>query len=235
LHIPAAAAGRSIRPYDSRAISARNTEKERWAYNVSGGSKVRASIWGNHLHIEGVLCDIIKDIIPRPSGKDASSQNDNKARNWASAARGRYITRETFSAGFSRTECADLKYDFRGRPCGRNASVDFDFLHKATAQLSTTEYQAQLDMRTAFSNAMYLRNVCMTQKGYLGLVPISAMIGDLICLFLGGQVFYCLRPSANVEHEYEYIGEVYVHGLMDGEAMGWVRDGRAKVENFVLV
>jgi hypothetical protein len=44
LHIPAAAAGRSIRPYDIRAISARNTEKERWAYNVSGGSKVRASI-----------------------------------------------------------------------------------------------------------------------------------------------------------------------------------------------
>ena len=228
LYIPAAAAGRAIIPYDRREVSALNSETQRWAYNSSGGSKLRASIYSNRLHIEGIHCDVIKDIIPRPSGIRASSQKDPRARNWASAARGKYLTGEPFSAAFSRTECADLKYDARNHACGRNGSIDFEFLHRARDQLSSAEYQAQTTMRLAFNNAMNLRNVCLTQRGYLGLVPSSAMVGDLISIFLGGQVLYCLRRRAIVEHEYEYIGECYIHALMDGEAMNWVRDGRAR-------
>lgn len=46
---------------------------------------------------------------------------------------------------------------------------------------------------------------------------------------------YCLRPMVNVEHGYEYIGKHYLHGLIGGEAMTQVKDGRAKVDQVFLV
>ena len=54
-----------------------------------------------------------------------------------------------------------------------------------------------------------------------------------MCILLGGQVLYTLRyPGAG--DEFEYIGEAYVHGLMDGVVMDWVASGIARVESFIL-
>jgi hypothetical protein len=75
----------------------------------------------------------------------------------------------------------------------------------------------------------------LAHGGYLGLVPRSATAGGLISILLGGQVLYCLRRNADVEHECEYIGEFYLHGLMEEEAVNWIRHGRARMEHFVLV
>jgi hypothetical protein len=50
----------------------------------------------------------------------------------------------------------------------------------------------------------------------MGLAPINACEGDLICLLLSGKVPFLLRPNGD---EYELVGECYVHGLMDGEGL----------------
>jgi hypothetical protein len=60
------------------------------------------------------------------------------------------------------------------------------------------------------------RLLAITQSGFLGLVPLSAEVSDEIYLLAGGQVFYVLRPH---DDHFRFIGESYVHGLMDGEAM----------------
>jgi hypothetical protein len=61
-------------------------------------------------------------------------------------------------------------------------------------------------------NGRFLR----TKDRRIGLAPITAREGDLVCLVLGGEVPFVLRCS---DDEYELVGECYVHGLMDGEGL----------------
>ena len=60
------------------------------------------------------------------------------------------------------------------------------------------------------------RRFCSTKKGYIGWASPSAQKGDRICILLGGQVPYVVRP---VKGGCTYLGEAYVHGMMNGEAV----------------
>lgn len=56
----------------------------------------------------------------------------------------------------------------------------------------------------------------MTEKGYIGIGPRSMRAEDLVYDFLGGDVFYVLRPAEGPV-EFRLLGDAYVHGIMDGE------------------
>lgn len=71
-----------------------------------------------------------------------------------------------------------------------------------------------------------------TEGGKIGLAPAAAMLGDKICPLLGGQVLYVLRERG--EGKWEFVGECYVHGLMDGEALGLGQEYKERVEEFIL-
>ena len=43
--------------------------------------------------------------------------------------------------------------------------------------------------------------------------------GDVVCILLGCSVPVLLRPSTDQKSCYEVVGESYVHGVMEGEAM----------------
>ena len=60
------------------------------------------------------------------------------------------------------------------------------------------------------------RRFCATIDGRIGLVPKSAAAGDVVCVLYGGRVPFVLRPCGK---GYTLIGECYIHGLMDGEAI----------------
>lgn len=76
----------------------------------------------------------------------------------------------------------------------------------------------------------------ISEKGYIGLGPENLRVGDAIHVFLGGNVPFLLRQAirqgivSGQETKYEYIGNCYVQGIMDGEALysvdintlGWV-------------
>ena len=62
-----------------------------------------------------------------------------------------------------------------------------------------------------------MRNMCVTSGGYLGRVPLGSVIGDKICILFGGCVPFVLRETG--DGHFKFIGECYVHGIMDGEAM----------------
>ncbi|KAF1964026.1 HET-domain-containing protein [Bimuria novae-zelandiae CBS 107.79] len=64
------------------------------------------------------------------------------------------------------------------------------------------------------------RRFCITRKGRFCLLPPTASKGDLICILLGGEVPYVLRRIDNQSQDYyTMVGECYVHGIMDGEAI----------------
>ncbi|KAK6451755.1 hypothetical protein FP744_10008006 [Trichoderma asperellum] len=55
-------------------------------------------------------------------------------------------------------------------------------------------------------------------KSLFGLAPKEAEEGDLVCILLGCTVPVILRPIEDLGM-YKLVGEAYVHGVMDGEAM----------------
>ena len=55
-----------------------------------------------------------------------------------------------------------------------------------------------------------------TRGGYYVLGPGVMEVGDIICVLFGGKLPFCLRPRGEY---YLLVGECYVYGLMEGEAI----------------
>lgn len=64
--------------------------------------------------------------------------------------------------------------------------------------------------------ATFRRRLILTQKKYLGLAPEHVAPGDVVTILMGAQLPIILR---RVDSHYILIGEAYVHGIMDGEAV----------------
>ena len=62
------------------------------------------------------------------------------------------------------------------------------------------------------------RRLLISVKGMLGMAPIKAKKGDVICVLFGCSVPLLLRQRHSQE-EYEFIGECYLDGYMNGEAL----------------
>ena len=64
----------------------------------------------------------------------------------------------------------------------------------------------------------YDRRLFITSNGILGLGPQSLNCGDEIWLFRGARTPFVLRPSPSGD-TYSIVGEVYLHGFMNGEML----------------
>jgi hypothetical protein len=73
--------------------------------------------------------------------------------------------------------------------------------------------QAPMIMKEATINRKFAHTA---EHGYIGLMPRRAEVDDLIYVLHGGQVPFVLRKS---DEAYTFIGECYVHGIMDGECL----------------
>jgi Heterokaryon incompatibility protein (HET) len=76
------------------------------------------------------------------------------------------------------------------------------------------------------------RRLITTQRGYIGLAPLASKRGDRVCVLFGCSTPVILRPLA--EGGYQFIGECYVHGIMEGEAMGMLEKEERAKEEFAL-
>ncbi|KAK5126120.1 hypothetical protein LTR85_011475 [Meristemomyces frigidus] len=62
------------------------------------------------------------------------------------------------------------------------------------------------------------RRLYRTAKGYFGAGPTHIQEGDVVCVLFGGETPFLLRRREGVDG-YLLVGETYVHGIMDGEAL----------------
>jgi hypothetical protein len=76
------------------------------------------------------------------------------------------------------------------------------------------------------------RDFIVTERGFLGLGPMTMKVGDMIVVLLGGNLPFVLRKSSD-DSEYSLVGECYVHGVMDGEAIS--KKEEKEFEDFILV
>jgi hypothetical protein len=61
--------------------------------------------------------------------------------------------------------------------------------------------------------------IMRTNRGFIGTVPRNTKKGDVVCVLYGGQTPFILRPSESRPGMYRLVGDGYVHGLMQGEAI----------------
>jgi hypothetical protein len=76
------------------------------------------------------------------------------------------------------------------------------------------------------------RRLITTNDGHIGMAPCRVRKGDQICVLFGCNIPLILRQRKNADL-YEVIGECYLHGFMDGEALG--KRGNSVFEDFVLL
>ena len=77
------------------------------------------------------------------------------------------------------------------------------------------------------------RKLVITKNGHLGQAPIHARRGDGIYVLFGSDRPVVLRWDEGLEC-YRLVGDVYVNGVMRGEALEWVDGGRLVVESVVI-
>ncbi|KAH7093600.1 heterokaryon incompatibility protein-domain-containing protein [Paraphoma chrysanthemicola] len=70
---------------------------------------------------------------------------------------------------------------------------------------------------------------------FIGLGPETMQEDGLLVVLPGGPTPYILRPSPLNPHQFELVGECYVHGLMNCEALQHVREQLAQVGHIVPI
>jgi hypothetical protein len=75
------------------------------------------------------------------------------------------------------------------------------------------------------------RSFFVTADGYMGLSPLFAERGDLICVLLGCSVPMIIRRCGT---NYVVVGDAYVYGMMEGEVMKQVEKGRLHVQDLTF-
>ncbi|KAF4564790.1 hypothetical protein EYR40_010961 [Pleurotus pulmonarius] len=88
----------------------------------------------------------------------------------------------------------------------------------ANAHLAAKYFMHGRFLTTAVSTIAN-RAFVMTKHGMMGLAPVHARPGDVICILRGGQTPFVLRPkggNGDGEKVWELVGDCYVHGIMDG-------------------
>ncbi|MCJ1244774.1 hypothetical protein MMC30_001974 [Trapelia coarctata] len=99
--------------------------------------------------------------------------------------------------------------------------------------MSQDEIDAHADFAMRLMAACYQRRFFATRDGRIGLGPLSVRPSDLVCVFHDADTPFILRSSPD-EGFYTFVGESYVHGLMDGEAIV-VKDASHIVDQNFLI
>ncbi|KAK3984510.1 heterokaryon incompatibility protein-domain-containing protein [Cladorrhinum sp. PSN332] len=99
-----------------------------------------------------------------------------------------------------------------------------DFTLRRLRRLAPREWKVVSEMchlgnyDTVGLYALVNRRFFVTETGLIGTGPVDTKEGDAVHILWGGRIPYILRPVPNKAGTFQYIGDSYVHGIMDGEA-----------------
>lgn len=100
-------------------------------------------------------------------------------------------------------------------------------------QSSAVAITADSNLYGLHLDAAYQRRIFFTESSsYLGLGPAILRDGDILCILFGAATPVLLRPAGPA---FRFLGECYVHGLMEGEAVEEWRRGNLNLETFQLI
>jgi hypothetical protein len=132
-----------------------------------------------------------------------------------------YLGKSSIVEAFVRTIVADLDEDFQ-RVTPSKYTRFWEVNTKENAEWGLEIWTLQMSTN---------RRLLVTNDGYIGLGPIKARQGDHVCILYGCSVPAILRE---INGGFSLIGEAYVHGCMDGEALTLVNEGKLSEKEWIL-
>ena len=201
------------------------------AYAASGTTTHSFDIHGKEMHVRGFTLDVIDEVRPLlrdPELAAKQAQNDRNPPGFL------YVTGQNFREMSLHMSVADLRCDLDGH-CTRDFAIDWTLVAADYAELSGEQREERNVMIESFGDAVSVRQLGCTERNFWGLVPDTARVGDKVCMFFGGQVLYLLREEDG--GRYHFVGECYIHGLMDGEALEFLelKEEGIKEQVFVVI
>ena len=198
-------------------------------YAASGDSEPDVEIKGRQLHLTGFCINQITAVLAIAD----DSIGTNVEKTWTPEnPTDEYPSGGTVDEAYLHTLIVDVKRGM-GTVIQRGHTMNWSYEDRRAATLSGDENYNRHQNRASMRNATFGRRFFWAADGYMGLGPAAAKVGDKICIFYGGQVLYVLRQKNEKEHE--FVGECYVHGLMDEEALGLKMSMDLPDEKFVLI
>ncbi|RDW58486.1 hypothetical protein BP5796_12416 [Coleophoma crateriformis] len=91
-------------------------------------------------------------------------------------------------------------------------------------------YSFVVEFLRRVQSVIWNRKFLVTKDNRIGLAPMAAREGDVICILYGCTVPVVLRPSDGSRTHWSVIGECYLHGMMDGEAIERHQGGPVRLE-----
>jgi hypothetical protein len=112
-------------------------------------------------------------------------------------------------------------------------------LSNSTASLDDEETtdepeKAQLSTILSAGLTMNRRRMFISNEKDMGLAPWDAEQGDIICVLLGCRFPVVLRPRGPSDNYYVLVGEAYIEGFMDGEAILGLEEGYFELNTFEI-
>jgi hypothetical protein len=129
-----------------------------------------------------------------------------------------YVTGQIVTRAMQHILCADIN---------ENSIRVTQRGHRTVEKTTTTEYYGDRALLRATCN----RRLILSKRKYLGLAPELTEPGDKICILGGGSVPFILRQE---EGRWISVGECYIHGIMDGEAVDDFKNNGEEMRNFDL-
>ncbi|KAL8643480.1 MAG: hypothetical protein Q9226_008341 [Calogaya cf. arnoldii] len=182
-----------------------------WAYNTCGAREAHnARIEGSHLIVKGFCADEIINVSKTWEYENFSTA---EVQAWAPKDSDNVysLMGQTRDEAFRRTVVADMDVWTKSR----GYIVDWGLINAYHHTLTADESSHKGRMEVALRCASTTRRFCWTKAGRMGLAPNATQAGDLLFVLWGGQMMHVLRrKEAGTIY---YVGESYVHGVMDGE------------------
>ncbi|KAK6829739.1 hypothetical protein PG987_010323 [Apiospora arundinis] len=85
---------------------------------------------------------------------------------------------------------------------------------------------------TYFRRNAQNRRFAKTTDGYYALCPELAEEGDVVAVLMGHETSFILRPTGD---DFLLVGECYVHGIMQGQALTKLEKGEAVLRDFNIL
>ncbi|KAI5364716.1 Putative heterokaryon incompatibility [Septoria linicola] len=211
--------------------------------------------------IKGILLDVIESVAPAPI-LDSPNLDTSIYIEWYDLAESAVLQHDRY--GSSDTEAVFHRIICNSRmeqntAEGKLESLRFsgsDFLPVFQKWFDIVkeelngkgEASADIDARLDREGIMYHttvigstigRGFCVSKTGYLGLATKHARKGDVLMVLGGARVPHVLRPTSMFDGAgrmiYKFVGDAYVEGVMDGEAIGDIDVSSDQLEDFVLM
>lgn len=210
-------------------------------YDASAGKQQSVKIDGSQMKVDGFSFDSIDAVF------DIWEDDENRfdtPRAWRDRVQAHRP--EISDDAIDRTLVADLRGEPRRKGGDlrtpdyqriRGGRMDWSLTSGPTIHDSAaTEWRRKQDfMVRLLKAACFGRRMGVLRRNYAGMFPAAAMAGDRVAIFHGGNVPFVVREVPGGEVEYQLIGECYLDGLMDGQAVEVIRKSGINEATITLV